>query len=220
MAQWRESGLAEDAQLPANEMQAELAKLNKQWQSTFDKLAGWLSKEMARRVQKHTDTGTENRLRGVGFSVKFQQTDEMKAAYAAVVEQQVGLIKSIASEHLSDVQDLVQRSVAFGRDARYLADELQARYGITKRRAALIARDQNNKATTTMQVARQEQLGITEGIWKHSHAGKTPRPSHLAADGKRFELSKGLYLDGKWTLPGEEINCRCTYQAIIPGFRP
>jgi SPP1 gp7 family putative phage head morphogenesis protein len=110
------------------------------------------------------------------------------------------------------------RSVARGRDLSYLTDELQKRYGITRRRAALIARDQNNKATSVMQAARQQSLGITQGIWKHSHAGKEPRPSHVKADGKVFELSKGMYLDGKWVMPGEEINCRCTWSPVIPGL--
>ncbi|EMG7416661.1 phage head morphogenesis protein, partial [Escherichia coli] len=24
--------------------------------------------------------------------------------------------------------------------------------------------------------------------------------------------------DGKWVLPGEEINCRCGWEAVIPGL--
>jgi SPP1 gp7 family putative phage head morphogenesis protein len=99
-----------------------------------------------------------------------------------------------------------------------LSKALQHRYGVTQLRAALIARDQTAKATSTLQAARQKQIGITEGIWKHSHAGKVPRPSHLEANGKRFDLSKGMYLDGKWVMPGEEINCHCTWNAVIPGL--
>ncbi|ELV4297825.1 phage head morphogenesis protein, partial [Salmonella enterica] len=92
------------------------------------------------------------------------------------------------------------------------------RYGITRRRAALIARDQNNKATSVMQSARQRSVGITEGIWRHSRAGKTWRPSHVKANGKRFDLRKGMFLDGKWVLPGEEINCKCGWEAVISGL--
>ena len=130
----------------------------------------------------------------------------------------VGLIRSIPEKYFNEVEGLVMRSVARGRDLSYLTDELQKRYGITRRRAALIARDQNNKATSVMQAARQQSLGVTQGVWKHSHAGKEPRPSHVKADGKVFELSKGMYLDGKWVMPGEEINCRCTWSPVIPGL--
>ena len=52
----------------------------------------------------------------------------------------------------------------------------------------------------------------------HSHAGKEPRLSHVAANGKRFDVGKGISLDGKWVQPGEEINCRCTSRAVIKGF--
>ena len=135
----------------------------------------------------------------------------------ARIGEQVGLIRSIAEQHLGNVQRLVMESVSRGRDLHYLSVELRKRYGITKRRAALIARDQNNKATATLQSARQLEMGITHGIWRHSHAGKEPRPSHVKADGEKFDLRKGMFLDGKWTLPGHEINCRCWYSPILTG---
>ncbi|MEG3387194.1 hypothetical protein V5H41_25765, partial [Salmonella enterica] len=40
----------------------------------------------------------------------------------------------------------------------------------------------------------------------------------LKANGKRFDLRKGMFLDGKWVLPGEEINCKCGWEAVIPGL--
>ena len=146
-------------------------------------------------------------------------TEPMNNALQAVIAENVNLIKSIPEQYLTQVETLVMQSAGRGRDLGYLADELQKRYGITKRRAALIARDQNNKATSVMQVARQTSLGITEGIWHHSHAGKVPRPSHVKANGTKFDLSKGLLLDGEWLLPGEAINCRCTWSAVIPGLQ-
>ena len=45
-----------------------------------------------------------------------------------------------------------------------------------------------------------------------------PRASHVAASGKRYDVAKGMYLDGVWTWPGHEINCRCVSKAVIPGF--
>ena len=34
--------------------------------------------------------------------------------------------------------------------------------------------------------------------------------SHVKADGKTFEIDKGLYFDSEWLLPSRFINCRCT----------
>ena len=110
------------------------------------------------------------------------------------------------------------RSVTAGRDLGTLAEELQAAHGVSKRRAAHIALDQNNKATSTVTRVRQKELGIKEAVWIHSGAGKHPRPEHVAFNGKKYDVEKGAYLEGKWTWPGFEINCRCTSRSIIPGF--
>ena len=110
------------------------------------------------------------------------------------------------------------QSVSRGRDLGTLTKELQQRYGVTRRRAAFIALDQNNKATSAMQSARQRALGIRRGRWRHSHAGKEPRISHVKADGKEFDLDKGMFIDGEWIMPGQKIRCRCGWEAILPGL--
>jgi SPP1 gp7 family putative phage head morphogenesis protein len=203
---------------PANELQATMNELTRQWLGNFneggDKIADWFMNS----TKNYADGTLAAILREVGMSVQFKMTRAMRTDYNAVRNEQVGLIRSIAQRHLSDVGGLVMRSVQQGRNLGELAAELEARYGITKRRAALIARDQNQKATSTLNRSRQKELGITEAIWKHSHAGKEPRPSHLAADGKRYNLEKGMFLDGEWTQVGLQINCRCTSQPIIKGF--
>lgn len=223
MAEYRKGGFASDAADGSGAttiLSDALSKHVRRWQWSFDKYSRKLAQKLASRVLSNADAALASSVRSEGFSVKFTMTADMQNAYQAVINENVTLIKSIASEHLAEVEGLVMRSVARGRDLGTLTKDLQARYGITKRRAALIARDQNNKATTVMTAERQKSLGITEGIWMHSHAGKTPRPDHVAANGKRFDLSKGIYMPsvGKVVMPGEEINCRCTWKPIIPGF--
>lgn len=219
-ARYKSVGLAHDAAdgTPVQQLRDELRELTGRWQESFDEMAKALSAEFAERVRSNSDASLAGELRKRDLSVKFTMSPEMRNAYQAVIGEQVGLIKSIASEHLSGVEGIVMRAVSEGRNLGELSRSLQKKYGVTKRRAAFIARDQSNKATTSMQVARQQHLGITEGIWKHSHAGKTPRPSHLKADGERFDIRKGLYLDGDWVKPGELPNCRCTWSPVIPGI--
>ncbi len=95
---------------------------------------------------------------------------------------------------------------------------MEETYGVTKRRAAFIARDQNNKATAVFERTRHVEIGVTEAIWLHSAGGKVPRPEHVAFSGKKYDIRKGAYLEGKWTWPGVEINCRCVSKPVIPGF--
>jgi SPP1 gp7 family putative phage head morphogenesis protein len=156
-------------------------------------------------------------LKKSGFAIEWKMTREANEVMQATIGEQVGLIKSIASQHLAEVDGLVMRSVAQGGNLAELSKELQKRYGVTRRRAELIARDQNNKATSTITIVRQSQLGIKQAKWLHSHAGKHPRPEHVAANGKIYDVDKGMFLEGKWTYPGREINCRCVSRSILPG---
>jgi len=218
-AEYKGEVLARDDS-PASAMRAALARLGRRWQKSFDELAVTLSKRLAEKVLLHSDTALKSGLQNQGFTVKFTMSAPMNDAYQAVIGEQVGLIKSIASQHLTEVEGLVMRSVARGRDLGSLTAELKKRYGITQRRAAFIARDQNNKASSTLQAARQQDIGITEGTWRHSHGGKHPRPEHLAADGKRFKLAEGMWMpkEGRHVMPGEDPNCRCGWTPVLPGF--
>ena len=72
------------------------------------------------------------------------------------------------------------RGIQTGRDLGQISRDLQDTFGVTRRRAAFIALDQNNKATASMTRARQTELGIKKAIWLHSHGGKKPRPTHTS----------------------------------------
>lgn len=220
LQEYQATGLGQDA-LPSAQLQAELRKLTARWRRAFNKFAEWTASRFVDKVQLYSDRTLESNIRAAvpGFEVRFNNIPRpMRDVLQASVHQNVSLIKSISSQYLDEVEGMVMRSVMQGRDSGQLAKELRKRYNITQRRAEFIAFDQNNKATSALQAARQKSTGITRGIWKHSHAGKVPRPSHLKADGEEFDISKGMYLDGKWTMPGEEPNCRCTWHPIIPGF--
>jgi len=209
--------MAQD-ETPAISLREVFGALAKRWQRRFDDAAPELAEYFSVKAAKRADGALANILKRAGFSVAFKMTPEATDIMQATIGEQVGLIKSIASQHLSEIEGLVMRSVSTGRDLKYLTDELQKRFSVTRKRAAFIARDQNNKATASITRARQKGLGITEAVWMHSHAGKHPRPSHVAANGKRYDIDKGMYLDGVWTWPGVEINCRCLSRSVVPGF--
>lgn len=203
---------------PAIMLRRIMARLTRRWQQRFDEAAPVLARHFAEGALTRADGAFQASLEKAGFSVPFRLSREANDALQATIGENVGLIRSIASEHLADVEGAVMRSVQTGRDIGALTDELHERYAITRRRAAFIARDQNSKATATVVRVRQDGLGITEAIWMHSHAAKHQRPSHVAADGKRYEIAKGMFLDGVWTWPGREPNCGCVSRSVIPGL--
>lgn len=211
------SEMALDAS-PLATLQKKMNELAKRWLKNFrvgaQKLAEWHTS----KTLNYTDSDLKGILKDAGFTVSMQITPAMQTAYDAVIAEQVGLITNMSTQQLAQIETLVMQSVQAGRDLAMLTDALENQFGITRRRAKLIARDQNNKATQTLTRTRQQELGINQAIWMHSHAGKVPRPSHVKADGKTYDLDKGMFLDDKWTYPGMEINCRCFSKPVIPGF--
>ena len=211
--------MAADA-LPAKELQAAMRRLGGQWERNFDEAAPKLAEWFGRAASKRSDAALRAILKKGGISVEFRQTAASRDILQATINANVSLIKSIPEQYLTQVEGMVMRSVQTGRDLGQLTKEIEEQYGVTRRRAAFIARDQNNKCTSAVQKARQLELGLDEGIWMHSGGGKHPRPKHVAADGTRFKLSKGMKIGdkGQWVMPGEEPNCRCVWRAVVPGF--
>lgn len=209
--------IAQDAS-PSAELRRMMRKLARRWQSNFDALAPKLAEYFATAASERVDGELERMFRNAGFTVRFRLTRAQNDVFQAVIAENVGLIKSLAAEHLSQVEGMVQRSVQEGRDLSTLTRQLQERTGITKRRAKRLAFSQNQMASSALTRTRQKELGIRQAKWLHSAGGKQPRPEHVAFSHQLYDVDKGAYLEGKWTWPGREINCRCVSIPVIPGF--
>jgi|ERR1700761_8176257 len=208
---------------PTTDLKQVLKKLGRQWQRRFDQAAPELADHFSKDVLTRSDAALHSILTKGGFSVPFRMTAPMNDVFQATVTQNVGLIQSIAEEHLGEVEGLVMRSVQIGRDIGGLKADLLERFDITRRRAALIARSQNNLATSTMQRARQLDVGIRESSWLHSGGGKHPRPDHVRFakgldGGPYYDVAKGALISGERIWPGQKINCRCVSRPVIPGL--
>lgn len=195
-----------------------MAGLARKWEARFNAFAETWSRKFAQDSVKATDRSFAAHAREAGLTVRFTMTRAANDVLQATIGEQVGLIRSIPQQYLLDIQGSVMRSVQAGHDMSTLTNELQAKYGITRRRAETIARDQNNKASAAMVRVRQQEVGITEAIWLHSAGGKQPRPSHVAMSGKPYPVAKGAFLEGEWVWPGTAINCRCVSKSIVPGL--
>lgn len=205
---------------PAVSLRNAMRALTRRWSKEFAKLAGDYGPAFVKSSGAHADRAFQAQLKKAGFTVRFKLTAPVNDVMQASVGENVTLIKSIATKHLNEVEGLVMRSVQRGRDLGELTKQLEDRYEITRKRAAFIARDQNNKATAAVTRARQVQLGVEEGIWLHSHGGKKPRPTHVKMNGKRYKIAEGMWDSavGRYVFPGEEPNCRCVGRSILPGF--
>lgn len=204
---------------PSRDLERELKRVMGRWSKEFDGMAETLSRWFVKRANSHSVASMQAALRDAGYTVKMRNNRAVNDVLQSLIIEQANLIKSIPTQYLTEVQGLVMRSVREGRDMGFLKNELQSRYAITERRAITIARDQTNKATESISRVRNKALGITQGIWMHRSGSKVPRKSHVEADGKIFDLSVGLNVDGENIYPGQLVNCHCTYKPMIPTFK-
>jgi hypothetical protein len=155
-------------------------------------------------------------------------TTNGRAACSLLIE----LLDDLEKKHVNQVYELALRSIVGRRDFYLFCPEMMNLHieGMTRSKAAEIGRSLANKAGAAISRERQGSLGITHAIWMYPNAPcmKDPRrPSatdvqqdsaHRLANGRRYEISKGLFVNGKWTWPGTEEGCKCTFRSIIPGL--
>jgi SPP1 gp7 family putative phage head morphogenesis protein len=209
------SELAADA-LPISAMRKKLEQLGEQWHWRFESSAEKIAELYAKRSYRYSDNALKKALKDAGWSVEFKMTRAMRESLDAVISENVSLIQSIPMQFHQKIEGAVMRSYSIGGDLQQLTKELRQIYSGTEARISLIARDQISKANSVATRARQMELGITEAVWIHSHAGKEPRKSHEAAHGEIYKIAEGCKIDGEYIQPAEKINCRCMARPILP----
>ena len=216
--------IAQDAappsQVPASWMAWALKRLQRRWLRRWRDRADRIAKWFVTRSQSISQAQSIAAMKAAGFTVQIHPSRVLNDTVKALIAENVSLIRSIPQQFFQQVESLVQRSIIQGRDVASLRDELQGRFGVTRNRAKLIARDQSNKAFQAIKRAENQQLGIKEGIWVHVPGTKSSRKTHMRMNGKRFKLNEGLYDSDvkRKVLPGELVACNCVYRAVIPEF--
>jgi hypothetical protein len=151
-------------------------------------------------------------------------------AVKADLEKNIKKIKEFDESNFDQIYDAALRSISRGRDLATLFNAIAELNlsGMTNRRASEISLSLNNKATALINRDRLVSIGIKYAIWTYSRAPcqvNPPKPSvkdirqdaaHRAADGKRYEVAKGMLLNGRWTMPGQEEGCKCFSRPVLP----
>lgn len=220
-AAWRDNiGVVGDARPDPNKLRTVMERWGKKWTLRLETLAEKMAREFSQANLTYTDNAMRKVFREAGLTITFRPTKRMLEGFAAVVYENVQLIKSIPQKFLLDVQSDVWLSATKGADRAALTEKIRESYGVSWRRAAFISRDQTAKAKAVFEASRRAELGIKRAVWMHSHAGREPRPTHVAMNNKTYDVTKGMYDkdEGEWVHPGELINCRCSSGSVIPGF--
>jgi SPP1 gp7 family putative phage head morphogenesis protein len=132
---------------------------------------------------------------------------------AVFVQDNVRLIKSIPEKLLTEVEGSVLGGIRRGARAADIATDLRDRFGVSRSRATLIARDQVGKINGELTQLRHQEAGIDEYIWRTSRDERV-RVEHKARDGQHFKWSKAP----EGGHPGEAVQCRCTAEPVLDQF--
>lgn len=131
------------------------------------------------------------------------------------VDNNVELITSIPNDTLSKMKDIVYDGYKNGKTTTRMTKEIQAAYGVGKRKAEFIARDQTAKLNGQIQRAQQQDAGITQYIWSTSGDARV-RESHKQLNGKKCDWDNApLNSDGRRCHPGEDYGCRCIGRPVF-----
>lgn len=147
---------------------------------------------------------------------------EVSAAQRALLDQRLTAnlelsIKNFAEEMIPDLRAQVEKNLFDGARTGRLADIIEARYGVSQRKAAFLADQETGLLTAKYAQIQAEEIGSTEYVWSTS-ADERVRPDHAALDGKRFSYASPPITNratGDRNNPGEDFRCRCVAKPII-----
>ena len=204
------------------EFEAESSRWRWLIDALVDAVGGLVSRILRVEAARHDAKLTRNVRSAIGIDLgEVIRSEDLDEALRVATQRNVALIRGLTSDVARRIETRLIEAMVEGRANRDIAQVLVEEFGIGRRRAAIIARDQAAKWNGEMTRLRQMQMGVTTYEWSSSldervrgnPDGKYPRarPSHWDREGKRFKWAEPPS-DGH---PGQPILCRCVARAVI-----
>lgn len=133
------------------------------------------------------------------------------------VDENVDLIKTIPKDSLGKMREIVMEGYKKGETTTSIVKKMQRAYGMDRRHAQLLARDQIAKLNGQITQRQQQDAGVEEYIWSTSGDSRV-REGHSRLNGKRFRWDDPPVVDpktGRRCHPGEDYQCRCVALAVF-----
>jgi SPP1 gp7 family putative phage head morphogenesis protein len=113
------------------------------------------------------------------------------------------------------LETVLRTQTAQGHSISYVTQQLVSTGQHTKKRAALIARNEIKNITGQLTKKRMQNVGFEKAMWLTSEDDRV-RPDHKRHDRKIYTIGVGLKdSDGNYEEPMDKINCRCVAVAVI-----
>jgi SPP1 gp7 family putative phage head morphogenesis protein len=200
-----------------------MAALNKKWLAIFKNYAKVTAEAFSEKVDKHSRATCWHSLSTAGVQQpRLPYTENIANTLGAAQKFNNTLITGIQVDAHEKIFNAVMLSLTSPNPEEQgtsgIENALKKTGEFTSKRIELIARDQNSKLYSSLNVERMKDNGVDKFRWVHSSAGKMPRPSHVAKDGEIFDLDDARLWTGPKAdqgPPGWAVNCRCRAVPVI-----
>lgn len=165
-------------------------------------------------AKQHTKGFMAAARKALGIDLAAVVRDEDLEDYLrAAVDRNVSLITNFGDDLLKRIEQTVYDNSIAGNTVATLRSKLKEQFGISDRRAQLIARDQVGKFTGDLNRIRQTQAGVTSYTWLTSHDERV-RERHRKIDGKEYKWGEPTGAEDGLP-PGQPIRCRCVARGVV-----
>lgn len=164
--------------------------------------------------KQHTKGFMAAAKRALGIDLAAVVHDEDIAGYIeTAVARNVSLITGFSDDLVKRIEQTVYENSIAGNTVATLKAKLKEQFGISDRRAALIARDQIGKFNSDLNRIRQTQAGVTIYEWMTSRDERV-RERHRKLDGKEYKWGEATGAE-EGLPPGQPIRCRCVARGVV-----
>lgn len=195
-----------------------ISTLVSRWSSPMVQAAG--ARIAGEFVQSSLKKSERDLKKSAGIDV-YSGNSVMQDYLKASAQQNAQLIKSIPAKYLEEVQTLVMANMRSGMRPGYIEKALQEQFGVTQRRAKMIARDQTSKIQGELAEKQQKSAGFEYFRWRDSDDQRVRHRHHEIAN-KITAYGKGVYRWDNLPLsdkgvpikPGSDYSCRCIAEPV------
>lgn len=128
-------------------------------------------------------------------------------------------IKKWCAETITDLRGIVEVNAKEGYRFDRLIPRIQGRYDVSKTKASFLARQETALLVSKHRQERFADVGITSYIWRTAGDADV-RDDHKKLNGREFEYANPPIVDeatGRRANAGEDFNCRCVAEPVMPG---
>ncbi len=152
------------------------------------------------------------------IEVSAKVTQEMAVNLNRELTENLDLsIKNFVQSEIPKLRAEVEANAFAGFRADRLAEIIQQKYGVTKRKAAFLAEQETSLLVSKYREQRYRAMGSRRYVWSTSHDERV-RPDHKVLNGttQSFDLPPVTNRKtGARNNPGEDFRCRCVAMPVI-----